>query len=343
MPRASGLKQILSPIEGLVSEQTPLAPLEQSTVLESNMDFSASLTTRVRRPGLTLEEGGVVLGHSDGVDPNLDIDDSTVVRHVLWDAVAEDSSISLHVFQVGALLYFFEDLDGAMSSHLKPPFLDLNDLKVSGSAVDVSRTMVDMHPGKGYLLVVSDAIEPHYLEYDTSTEVVTATPICIFVRDLDGIDDGLRISERPATLIDTHNYNLRNQGWGQTRRRISDNAQVNTTSQFFADIGSYPSNADIAHFGMIDNGSGYLRFDGEVIEDLNLGNTEAPKGHFIVNAFYIPYDDLEDGTSDGNPVCTLTATGSSNIGDPSTSDPEDAEPATNNPPDDDISPDWFPN
>ena len=48
--------------------------------------------------------------------------------------------------------------------------------------------------------------------------------------------------------------------------------------------------------GMVDDGSGNLRFNAEFIEDLSLGNTPAPKGHFIIDPFSIAYEALRTGT-----------------------------------------------
>jgi hypothetical protein len=51
---------------------------------------------------------------------------------------------------------------------------------------------------------------------------------------------------------------------------------------------------------MIDDGSGNLVFDPDYILDLTTGNTAAPKGHFVIDPFYIDYENLRLGNDLGS-------------------------------------------
>ncbi|RLC00655.1 MAG: hypothetical protein DRH90_17945, partial [Deltaproteobacteria bacterium] len=57
MPRASGIKQLIAPSAGLVTEQSKLAPAEGSTVDELNFTYNDDGSIRRRRYGLNKEDG----------------------------------------------------------------------------------------------------------------------------------------------------------------------------------------------------------------------------------------------------------------------------------------------
>lgn len=293
MPNAVGIKQFLAPSKGLITEQTPLSPVEGSTIDETNMDFSPSMAVRRRRKGLNLELGGnpIILNEA--------FQAGDVVDHFYWPAVNGDGDVNFHVFQIGRYLYFLDDQDTPVSDGTIGQVFNLDQLLSSQTAETTARQVnFDFASGKGVLLIVSNETEPGYLAWDADTSTISVTPFTLLIRDLVGVDDGLSTDERPTTLSDEHGYNLRNQTWDGERKRKSDNLSVDPITQFSQDIpGQYPSNADIAYLAMIDNGSGKIRFwADEGLEDLFLGNTPAPKGHFIVDAFNIRYNELYLGT-----------------------------------------------
>ena len=363
MPRASGIKQLLSPSQGLVTEQSKLTPVEGSTISEDNFTFNDDGSVRRRRLGVNLEED------SSFFTLDCSVSSSVATSYTLWEGVAGIGGENWHVFQIGKCLHFFRDVSGNIYGNNKNFTFDLglqasNGYKVTGThtagndasaltdgtkswtvdewvgytvynttdgssgvitantATTVTATLtggtdndfdtgdayiiskvedepVDMISGEGYLFIVGKKLEPFYLEHDTAGDTISSTNINIQVRDLTGIDDSLEVDERPATLSEEHEYNLKNQGWWQQRKRISDGSLVDPITQFDTDIGDFPSNADISHLGMVDDGSGNLRFKSTFLEELTLGNTPAPKGHFIIDPFCIAYDDLRTGTATG--------------------------------------------
>lgn len=296
MPRAAGIKNFPPPIGGLNTDQSPLAPVENTTIDEDNMDFTADMNSRVRRLGLNAEPG------SSFLTPVQSINNTLAFNWTLWESVALDSRTNFHVIQVGRTLYFIQDVPSPLTDGVKGFTFDLTTIKVSSATdADVDSGLVDFSSGKGVLIVVGEFIEPTYIEYDPATDTITGNKIELRVRDFDGLDDGLGVDERPATLSDEHKYNLKNQGWGKTRNNKSTVSRVDY-DDFQAVIGAYPSNADVAHLGVIDDGSGVLKFDPEFIKELDLGNTSAPKGHFVIDPFNIKYDDLVNSIISGSPV-----------------------------------------
>ena len=103
----------------------------------------------------------------------------------------------------------------------------------------------------------------------------------------------MAVDTRPTTLTAVHNYNLRNQGWPTTFSvAIEDDggdADVrDPVLHTFDKRGFYPSNADIIYFAKLsaaDDPEALNSFSPWELEKVAYGNTPAPKGHFIVNAF----------------------------------------------------------
>src|SRR5690606_11816118 len=54
---------------------------------------------------------------------------------------------------------------------------------------------------------------PILVKYNSETEEFTQVPIEIYIRDLEGIEDGLAPDTEPVDLSPEHAYNLKNQGW----------------------------------------------------------------------------------------------------------------------------------
>lgn len=293
MPRASGIKQLIAPSNGLVTEQSILTPQEGTTTDEINFTYNEDGSIRQRRKGLSREETGAFFELTDIVN------DTNATSYAMWEAVAGDGDLNLHVFQIGATLHFIKDAGGDLTDQRQTFTFDL-DTAVSAAFTSVEDERVDMTTGEGRLFVVSRKINPFYLEYDPDTGTIAATYVGISIRDLTGLDDGLEMDERPSpTLSEEHDYNLNNQGWWQTRRITAGGAFIDPISQFNTTNGAYPSNADIALLGMVDDGDGNMIYDPDYLLELTLGNTPAPKGHFILDPFNINYEALRTGSDTG--------------------------------------------
>lgn len=98
---------------------------------------------------------------------------------------------------------------------------------------------------------------------------------------------------RPSTLTTVHNYNLRNQGWPtvfvcttrQDGKKILTTDPVSHTRNM---IGVYPSNADIIFYAkttVADESEGVGAYSPWWLQKYAYGNSQAARGHYIVNAF----------------------------------------------------------
>jgi len=293
MPRASGIKQLIAPSAGLVTEQSKLAPAEGSTVDELNFTYNDDGSIRRRRYGLNKEDGASFYSLTEAVT------DTSAASYGMWEAVGGDGDINLHVFQISSVLHFVKDTSGNLTDQIQTFTYELDDM-LAPAFVTTEDTPVSLTSGEGRLFVVGRKIEPFYIDYDPDTDTISSTAVNLQVRDMTGLDDGYEVDFRPlTTLTEEHDYNLNNQGWWQTRRTTAGGSFVDPVAEFESTNGAYPSNADIALLGMVDDGDGNLIYDPDYLLELTLGNTPAAKGHFIINPFNIPYDALRTGTDTG--------------------------------------------
>jgi len=193
-----------------------------------------------------------------------------------WKNVTGDGAINLLVKQVGSLLYFYSPTPmGSFSPGALTTTIDLEDfLPLLGSAANIPLAECQFSVGLGYLIVTHPYTEPFYVTYDLNTQEATATKINIRVRDFEGVEDGLAIDKRPATLSDEHEYNLKNQGWF-----VNDGDYI---TDFKTTLTDYPSNADVWWvYRDLDN-----IFDPSTVSTIyETGTSKAPSGHYILDPF----------------------------------------------------------
>lgn len=215
-----------------------------------------------------------------GIDFESQFESKTVVRTetamstFLWKNVADDANITLVVQQIGDTLYFWDAISYAnISLGEIIDTVDLNTFTPAGG-VTPDRYECQFANGHGVLFVFHPYCEPFWVEYDPDTQTFTSTEIDVQIRDFDGEDDTLGITNRPSTtyaaMTEQHHYNLLNQGWTDTNLQTWDSAR--------ADM---PSNADVMY--LFKNSSDV--FDASTVANVISGNTPAPQGHFILNAF----------------------------------------------------------
>lgn len=131
---------------------------------------------------------------------------------------------------------------------------------------------------------------------------VIGNKITINVRDFEGLNDGYETGERRRGLSGItakHEYNLLNQGWPTDYPCVvnAGDEDDEDTSDFryplqetYLRNGWWPSNADQVQLGKASNVVRAKRinyFSAEGLETNIVGNTQAPRGHFIYNAFNV--------------------------------------------------------
>lgn len=286
MPRQAARKQFLNFVGGLHTEASPLTFPENTAKDLDNVDLLRNGSVR-RRRGLIKD--ATTTGNSDTFS-GADIQTDALSVHI-WDSVGEDGASSFLVLQLGTTL-LFHDLE---KSSLTSSYLGSVDLSDSVIHPDAKLEVISAAGGRGKLFVGNKHMEPTYIEYKGSSFI--PTKMTLKIRDLEGVEDDLEIDERPSTLSNEHNYNLRNQGWpnpdnGDHPFKIylskSNNFLGNPIEVTKTDIGVYPSNADILYLSKIvaaASASGIGAYDPDQLGKYYFGNTRAARGHFILDAF----------------------------------------------------------
>lgn len=315
MARQRGLGQHFTPTKGVVTEFTPTRFPTDAAVDADNCVFDVDGSVR-RRPGLNFEQTfslNKVLGTAITATQK----DTYATSTHLWKAVNNSGTLNIVVVQVGTYIQFYAQT-GSVSSNL------LGEIDLSPYAVNfnnATREQVQVTSGIGNLYVTSKYIKPVEISYTGAT--FNVSELEVKVRDFDGIDDGLAVDERPTLLTYEHCYNLLNQGWtyvGLTAFALKDDDGnfLDEIESFHDDEnklrewymyqfyiaepliilgipagissinsrGQWPSNVDQMQLGFTTDADGNPSYDADIIFDNTLpGNTPAPKGHFILDAF----------------------------------------------------------
>lgn len=282
--------------KGLITEATALNFPENAATETFNCVFDS--TGRVtRRLGIDYEVGvDKTLIHTKETDQ--------VFTEYVWNAASGNGNISFLVQQIGSTIYFFYTGDSTtVTPNRKSHTIDLNVFLPGSSTENPAIYPCQYAFANGNLVIVSKAINPFFVQYDSDTDTFTETEIRIKFRDFDGVDDGLEITERPVMSVSTmassnpeHYYNLLNQGWyaGRTGTEGKYNGQV--LADWDTARTDLPSNADIPS---IFRASATDLFDNANVIAAGEGNSPAPKGHFILEVANISrsYAAAQDGFS----------------------------------------------
>lgn len=279
MPRGAAISVENNFTRGLVTEFTAMNFPENAVTDTDNCVYS--------------EEGAV--SRRLGVDFESDffVHDMTTLSsnpetftEFKWVSVGNLGTTTFIVQQVGDKLIFFSEEDPSISANKKSFTIDLQTYKTPGAtSQNVYENPCQYTTGRGFLFVAHPFCNPIYVEYDVDADSISTNEIIIQVRDLTGIDDTLDVDERPSTLSNLHKYNLYNQGWdAQTTTTVpgGDPGPYQQALQYWDDLrADFPSNADV--FWLWKANGRYI----PTAADIYTGNTPAPKGHYIFDAFNV--------------------------------------------------------
>lgn len=278
MSRQATTKAYNTFIRGLHTEATALTFPENASLDEANFILNRD-GSRQRRLGMDYESSYTL--NDTSLTP-LTFAGAAVTSYK-WDNVDNNAATTIGVIQVGTALWFTDLTTSAPSSSL------LNQGR-SLTISSIGHTQVHFAAVDGRLVVTTGEADPIYLAYDRDNDVVTSGTIDIKIRDLQGVEDYLDVTDNPATLSDLHHYNLLNQGWDS--EKIEDYVEA---------TGYFPNNAQIWHVGKDSSNN----FDPDELDKVDLGTSPAPRGRHVIDAFTRGADRLI--TSAADPVVTIKA------------------------------------
>lgn len=278
MPRPTGTIVENNFSKGLITEATPLT-FPQNAITEGfNIVINRNGSIE-RRLGFNREDGGssVTVGITNAAGAH----NTAAITSFLWKSVGGDGDVNFLVIQIGYRLhYWVVPATGILSANKKSFTTSLLSFDL---ATPDNRTC-QFASGDGKLFVTHPRCEPFYVTYNSTGDTISETQITVKIRDFEGVDDNLGIEERPNTLSDAHEYNLYNQGWFMDEVLTDPTGNITDPPITFFETAvlDYPSNADI--WWLFKNTE--EAFDpGEAAFSIARGNTPAPKGHFILDAF----------------------------------------------------------
>lgn len=291
MPRGATTSVENNFTKGLITELTAMNFPENAVTSADNVVFS-ELGAVTRRKGFDFESDYEIHATTSVPFPE------GTFSEFKWATFQDDENVNFVVQQIGTVIWFFEG-GSSISGEKKSFTIDLTLFAVPGvSDSDLASKPCQFASGKGFLFVVHPFCEPFSVEYDSDTDTITTTEINIEVRDFERLDDSLYIDERPSTLSVLHKYNLYNQGWYYSAVYLDPSGFAvtgNVLEGWDWSRDDFPSNADI--WWIYKNSLEIANFvEGRILssgqfyvapETVTLGNTPAPNGHYIYNAFDI--------------------------------------------------------
>ena len=259
---------------GLITEATAMAFPENAVVEIDNCDIS-SRGIVTRRYGVDYETDKTITAMST-ITSN-----TGAIAEYTWNTVGETGTVNFIVQQIAEKLVFFLVDNTGLSPNIKSYTVDLLTYKVAGWAdSDVYTTACGISSGAGYLFVTNPFCDPITVEYNYDTDTITVSSLDISIRDFEGVDDSLAVDERPTTLTALHKYNLYNQGWYATDIDAAGAGAIQVLDRWDAVRADFPSNSDV--WWLLKNAAGEFE---PVWRQKAITTSEAPKGHYIFNAF----------------------------------------------------------
>jgi len=192
-------------VRGLITEATALTFPENASYDELNMELLRNGSRR-RRRGIKREAGTQPLPTYGSIGLSIDDVARAEVTMYKWESVGGDPDLNLVVLQFGRYLAFFDASVSPMSAGMRSEIIDLNTYSASSDIPGVAKCQFTA--GKGMLFVASPEIQPLYIKYEARTATLTPLSINLLIRDFEGLDDGLGVDERPATLSPLMNTSL---------------------------------------------------------------------------------------------------------------------------------------
>ena len=264
--------------KGLITEASPLTFPENASLDEDNFVLNRN-GSRSRRLGIDYENLYQLNSTSITADS---IKEGKQSFHV-WTTPGGSTSVSIGIIRIVNKLFFLDLLKPNPSANL---LNNGNSLTITG----LNNAKIQTAVINNKCIIVSEDLNlPVLLTYNSTTDTVTQSTIDIKVRDIWGLDDGLDVDERIATLSNDHKYNLRNQGWSEN---IVTNSGTYTDAIDYCrnstDFGNvYPSNADAWVLGKnSDPTSGdYEKFDPAILKKNATSRFQIAKGRIIIDAF----------------------------------------------------------
>ena len=203
MPQSLTQRVVNTFVKGLITEAGELTFPPDASVDELNCDLRRDGSRR-RRKGAAKETNFELSSFT--------VADDAITTTGVWYNVGGQSGLEFLVFQNGATLHFYNKSGVPFSANVDSATVNLSTYEVAGS-VGASNAKCTFTSLKGALIVVSEAIDPIYIERDNVAETISITQINFRVRDFDWQGDTTTYYEDEASPSNERKYDAQNAGW----------------------------------------------------------------------------------------------------------------------------------
>lgn len=256
MPQNLTQRVVNTFVKGLITEAGELTFPPDASVDELNCDLRRDGSRR-RRKGAAKETNFELSSFT--------VADSSITTTGAWYNVGGQSGLEFLVFQNGATLHFYNKSGIPFSANIDSESVNLLDYEVTGS-VGASNAKCTFTSLKGALIVVSEAINPIYIERDNVAETLTVTEISFRVRDFDWQGDTTTYYEDEASPSNERKYDAQNTGWN-----TGNGAPTDLTKRL-----THPWYAGKDATGAYDSAEW---------EEIYSGNSLTGNGHYVLDFF----------------------------------------------------------
>jgi len=265
MPQSLTQRVVNTFVKGLITEAGELTFPPDASVDELNCDLRRDGSRR-RRKGAAKETNFELSSFT--------VADDAITTTGVWYNVGGQSGLEFLVFQNGSTLYFFNKSGAPFSANIETATVNLLTYEVAGS-VGASQAKCSFTSLKGALIVVSEAIDPIYIERDNVAETLTVTQIDFRVRDFDWQGDTTEYDESKASPSDERKYDTQNAGW------VAPNGDSALTAYQSANSSKYPPLTHAWYSGKDATGA----FSASEWAEIYSGNSLTGNGHYILDFF----------------------------------------------------------
>jgi len=265
MPQSLTQRVVNTFVKGLITEAGELTFPPDASVDELNCDLRRDGSRR-RRKGAAKETNFELSSFT--------VADDAITTTGAWYNVGGQSGLEFLVFQNGSTLHFYNKSGIPFSANIETATVNLLTYEVAGS-VGASNAKCTFTSLKGALIVVSEAINPIYIERDNVAETLTVTQIDFRVRDFDWQGDTTEYDESKASPSDERKYDTQNAGW------VAPNGDTALSSYQTANSSKHPPLTHPWYAGKDATGA----FDAAEWAEIYTGNSLTGNGHFILDFF----------------------------------------------------------
>ena len=249
----------------------------------------------VRRNGIDYEE----LYQLFAADISVDQKNLWAFSVGTWSTINGNGDLNFFVVQIGPTVHFYDAGSGTVSATKKDFSLNLTDYIAPGNTEIAGSGVISVASTYGKLIITSSNTDPVLVTYNTN-DTISHQRVNIKIRDFEGfpspVAPDVEYTQAEWEAINFYTqalYNLYNQGW--------TDSQINTYKS--NNSNKLPANTKQWYLGKDSEDN----FSTSTLSKIDFGNSPAPKGRFVLDAFNQVRSGISTVTTSRPKVCAFFA------------------------------------